>query len=409
MAKRGGYIVGLDVGTSKVCILVCELRDDGVLSVLGWASAPTGGGFDRGKVSAMEPVIEAIKKVVSEAELMSNIVIDKVFASVGGTQVIGLNSRGVITVSSQCRRVTRDDINRVLEASKGITVPANNSILHVIPQEFVVDDQNGIADPIGMLCRKLEVNSHIVACNNIALGNVIECINRAGIAKVVPVLEQLADSMAVLQESEKKLGVAVVDIGAGTSSLAVFGSGSLWYSCAWPIGGINFTSDIAIGIRTSVEEAERIKRKYASASPTFCADDETIEVHMVAGSGRRVLSRQIINEIAKPRAEQIFSKIRDELKKVDLLNHLTAGIVLTGGGAMLDGLVDHAQAIFDLNVRIGKPMGIEDLNNEIDNPAFSTVVGLVKYGAESIKLQEKYELNKSLLRRIIDAVKLIFR
>lgn len=409
MAKRDRYIIGLDIGTSKVCILVCELRDDGVLSVLGWASAPTGGGFDRGKVSAMDPVIEAIKKVVNEAELMSNVVIDKVFASVGGTQVIGLNSRGVITVSSQCRRVTRDDINRVLEASKGITIPANNSILHVIPQQFIVDDQAGIVDPIGMLCRKLEVNSHIVACNNIALGNIIECINRAGIAKVIPVLEQLADSMAVLQEDEKSLGVAVVDLGAGTSSLAVFDASSLWHSYSWPIGGINFTSDIAIGIRTSVEEAERIKKKYASASPTFYVEEETIEVHMVGGSGRRVLSKQIVNEIVKPRAEQIFLLIKDELKRVDLLEYLTAGIVLTGGGAMLEGLVDNAQAIFELNIRIGKPMGIEGLNNEIDDPAFATVIGLVKYGAESIKLQEKYEIDKSLLRRLIDGVKLIFK
>ncbi len=408
MKRRERYIAGLDIGTSKIYALVAELREDGVLSGIGYGMAETRGGFNRGRVSAMEPVISGIKQAIRDAELMANVSIEKVYTGISGSHIIGVNSRGVITVSSQSRKVTRDDINRVLEAAKGITFPVGSCLLHVIPQEFIVDEQGGIVDPIGMLCRKLEVNAHIVSCSSIVLNNMIECINRAGIPKVVPVLEQLAGSIAVLQDDERKLGVAMVDIGAGKSSLAVFDSGSLLHTYTLPIGGVNFTQDIAIGIKTSVDEAERIKKKYASASPNFFVEEETIEVPTVGGTGRKILSRQIINEIVKPRAEEIFSKIKDELRRVDLYQYLTSGIVLTGGGALLEGIADMAQAVLDLNVRIGKPFGLDGLSEETDHTQFSTCVGLVKYGAESLKLKEKYELDKSLMNRVIDLLKNIF-
>jgi len=408
MSKRERYITGLDIGTSKITALVAELRDDGTLSAIGYGTADTKGGFVRGKVAAMDPVIDGIKKAIDSAELMANVSIDKVFVGISGSHIIGLNSRGMITISSQSRKVTREDINRVLEASKKVQIPSGNTLLHVIPQEFIVDEHGGIVDPIGMLCHKLEVVSHLVTCSSIVLENIIECINRAQIPKVVPVLEQLASSISVLQEDEKKLGVALIDIGAGTSSVAVFDGGSLWHTYTLPIGGINFTADISIGIRTSFDEAERLKKKFASAAPNFLSEEETVEVQTVGGSGRKVLSRQIINEIVKARAEEIFSVVKDELKRVDLYQCLTAGVVLTGGGALLEGMPEMAQAILDLNVRTGKPFGIDDLNDEIDSPAFATVTGLVKYGAESLKLQEKHELDQSLFKKIANFFKVIF-
>ncbi|OGF62368.1 MAG: cell division protein FtsA [Candidatus Fischerbacteria bacterium RBG_13_37_8] len=407
MSRKEHYIVGLDIGTSKVCALIGELREDGILSVIGYGTVESKG-VSRGVVVAMEPVIECIKKAVGDAELMSGVSIEKVFVGISGSHIIGFNSRGVITVSSQGRKVTRDDINRVLEASKNISIPQDKYLLHVIPQEFIVDDHPSIIDPMSMLCSKLEVNAHIVTCSNIALRNLVECVNRAGIPKVVPVLEQLAGSIGVLREDEKKLGVALIDIGGGTSSLAVFDNGSLWHTFVLPMGGNNFTNDISIGVRTSLEEAERIKKKYASASPTFVSEDETIEIQTVGGATRKVLSKQIINEIVKPRAEEIFVKIKDELRRVDLYQYLTAGIVITGGGALLEGMADMAQAIFDLNVRIGKPYGAEGLNDVIDNPVFASSVGLVKHGSESLKLGEKYDLDKSWLKRVVNKIIMIF-
>lgn len=407
MARKERYIAGLDVGTSKICALVGELREDGVLSVTGYGTTESKGVL-RGVVVAMDPAVECIKKAVEEAELMSGTNIEKLYVGISGSHIIGFNSRGIITVTSQGRAITKDDVNRVLEAAKNISIPQDKHLLHVIPQEFIVDNQGSIVDPLGMICSKLEVNAHIVTSSNIALRNLVECVNRAGIPKVIPVLEQLAGSIGVLREDEKKLGVALIDIGGGTSSLAVFDNGSLWHTFILPVGGNNFTNDISIGVRTSLDEAERIKKKYASASPTFSSEDETIEIQTVGGTSRKVISRQIISEIVKPRAEEICSKIKDELLRVDLNQYLTAGIVITGGGALLEGMPDMAQAIFDLNIRIGRPFGIEGLSEVIDNPIYATSVGLIKHGAESLKMEGRYEAESTFVDRMLSKFKKIF-
>lgn len=407
MAAKEKYLLSLDIGSSKVCALIGELKEDGTINLIGYGIEESNG-VKRGVIISIEKAVECIKRVIEEAELMAGVDLDKAYVGISGSHIRGFNSRGVITISSKGRQVVREDINRVLEAAKKITIPQDKHLLHVIPQEFIVDDQKNIIDPLGMICTRLEVNVHIVTCSSVALRNLIECVNKAGIPKVVPVLEQLATSIAVLKESEKNLGVALIDIGGGTSSLAAFDNGSLWHTYVLPIGGILFTSDLAVGLRTPMEEAEKIKKKYGTVALSYVGEDDTIEVPSIAGSAKRFISRQIINEIIKPRAEELFTNIKEELKRVDLYQCLTAGIIITGGGSLLDGMTDMAEAIFDLNVSIGKPYGVDGLTTVIDSPIFSTAVGLIKYAAEEIKNKEKLASQKGLINRLKSVMKLIF-
>lgn len=401
------HFLSLDIGSSKVCALIGELKENDTIAIIGYGEIDSDG-VQKGVIVSIEKAVKCIKKALEEAEIMAGTSLEKAYVGISGSHIRGFNSRAMITISSKGRAIVREDINRVLEAAKKITIPQDKHLLHVIPQEFIVDDQKNIADPLGMICTKLEVYVHLVTCSSIVLRNLIECVNRAGIPKVVPVLEQLAASAAVLKEEEKNLGVALIDIGGGTSSLAVFDNGSLWHTFVLPIGGILFTSDLAVGLRTPIAEAEKIKKKYGSVSPSYLGEDDTIEVPSIAGSAKRFISRQIINEIVKPRAEELFIKIKDELKRVDLYQYLTAGIVLTGGGSLLDGITDFAQAIFDLNVSVGKPYGVEGPPPAVDNPAFSTAVGLIKYAAEEIKNKEKLASEQSFFNKLKSKIKLLF-
>lgn len=394
MAKKDRYIVGLDIGTTKVCILVAEIRDDGALDIIGMGSSDSKG-LRKGVIINVDPTVECIKKVVEEAELMSGISIEEAYVGIAGEHIIGSNSRGMISINSKDHIISREDINRVIEAAKTIPIPSDKDILHVLPQEFMVDGQDEIGDPMGMSGNRLEVNVHVVTCGTTQLQTLLTCVNRAGIEVADTVLEQLASSEAVLTPDEKDLGVALIDIGGGTTDLAIFEKQSLWHTFIRSIGGDHFTSDIAVGLRTPIGEAERIKRKYGCALASLIEDDETIEVPSVGGRKPRYMSRQILCDIIQPRAEELFGIIKDEVERMGFTRSLNSGIVLTGGGALLEGMSEIAERIYDCPVRIGEPSGVGGLIDVIKSPIYSTAVGLIIYGYRT----RDYRRDRSGIRR----------
>jgi cell division protein FtsA len=379
MPKKDRYIVGLDIGTTKICILVAEIREDGALDIIGMGSCDSKG-LRKGVIINVDPTVECIKKVVEEAELMAGVNIEEAFVGIAGEHIMGSNSRGMISINSKDRIITREDINRVIEAAKQIPIPTDKDILHVLPQEFMLDGQDEIGDPLGMSGVRLEVNVHVVTCGMTQLQTLLTCVNKAGIEVADTVLEQLASSEAVLTHDEKDLGVALIDIGGGTTDLAVFEKQSLWHSFIRSIGGDHFTSDIAVGLRTPIGEAEKIKKKYGCALSSLIEEEETIEVPSVGGRKPRFMSRQILCDIIQPRAEELFVIIKDEIERMGLSRSLNSGIVITGGGSLLEGMTEIAERIFDLPVRVGKPTGVGGLIDVINSPVYSTAVGLIIYG-----------------------------
>ena len=379
MAKSS-YVVGIDVGTKKVVALIGEVTEENKIEIIGIGAAESHG-LRKGVVVNLEATTSAIKKAQEEAELMAGVEIDSAYIGISGAHIKSFNSRGVVAVSGKNREITREDIKRVIDQSKALSIPPDREIIHIIPQEFVVDEQDGIKDPLGMSGIKLEVNVHIVTSAVTSLQNLKSCIERAGISTVEIVLNQIATSAAVLTHDEKELGVGLIDVGAGTTEVAIFERGSLWYSSTIPIGGDNFTNDIAVGLRTPIPEAEKIKKKFGCVAGPVADDQETIEVPSV-GKGRkpRVLSRQILADIIQPRAEEIFRLVDGDIKRMGYEKSLNSGIVLTGGTSLLEGLEEVAEEIFDLPVRRGDPGGIGGLMDRVATPDFSTAVGLILYG-----------------------------
>jgi cell division protein FtsA len=378
MARRERYIVGLDVGTATVCSVVGESLDDGTIDVVGVGMAESRG-IKRGVVVNLDAAVDAIKKAIEEAELMAGIEIDSVHLALSGPHVKGFNSRGVIAVAGKNREITRDDVRRAIDAAKAVALPAGREILHVLPQDFVVDEQDGIGAPVGMTGARLEVNVHIVTGAVSSTQNIIACVNRAGVNVADTVIEQLAAAEAVLTADEKELGVALVDIGGGTADLAIFERGSLWHTGVVAVGGDHFTNDIAVGLRTPIPDAEKVKRKHGCALSSMVDEDETIEVASVGGRKPRLMARRILSEILQPRAEEIFHLLWDEIRRAGFEKSLNSGIVLTGGGAMLEGMAEIAEQIFDLPIRRGTPGGVGGLADHVNSPAFATAVGLVMY------------------------------
>ena len=378
MARRERYLVGLDVGTSTVCCVVGDALDDGTLEVVGIGVAESRG-IKRGVVVNIEAAVESIKKAVDEAELMAGVEIDSVHLALSGPHVKGFNSRGVIAVAGKNREITRDDVRRAIDAAKAVSLPAGREILHVLPQDFVVDEQDGIGAPVGMTGARLEVNVHVVTGASSATQNIVACVNRAGVTVVDHVIEQLSAAEAVLTPDEKELGVALVDIGGGTTDIAIFERGSLWHTGVVPLGGDHFTNDIAVGLRTPIPDADKVKRKSGCALSAMVGEDETIEVASVGGRKPRLMARRILSEILQPRAEEVFHQVWDEIRRAGYERSLNSGIVLTGGGAILEGLPEIAEQIFDLPIRRGVPVGIGGLADHVNSPAFATPVGLVLY------------------------------
>ncbi len=379
MARKERYLVGLDVGTSKVAALVGEIVDHEHLDVVGLGVAESCG-IRRGVVVNLEAAVESIKKAIEAAEQMAGVEIDSVYLGLSGPHAKGFNSRGVVAVAGKNREISREDVRRAIEAAKAVTLPSGREILHVLPQDFVVDEQDGITDPVGMTGARLEVNVHIVTGASSSMQNIVVCVNRAGVAVVDTVLEQIAASEAALTPDEKELGVTLVDIGGGTTDIAIFEHGSLWHTGVIAVGGDHFTHDIAGGLRTPVPDAEKVKRKCGCALSAIVDDDETIEVASVGGRRPRVMARKILAEILQPRAEEVFNLVWDEIRRAGYEKSLNSGIVLTGGGALLDGVAEVAEQIFDLPIRRGYPVGLGGMADHINSPAFATAAGLLVYG-----------------------------
>jgi cell division protein FtsA len=378
MPKRSdrSVVVGLDVGTSKVVALVGELAADGSVEVIGLGSQPSRG-LKKGVVVNIESTVQSIQRAVEEAELMAGCEINAVYAGIAGSHVRSLNSHGVVAIRD--REVVQSDVDHVIEAAKAVAIPADQRILHVLPQEFIIDGQEGIRDPIGMSGVRLEAKVHIVTGADSAAQNIIKCVQRCGLTVEDIVLEQLASSFAVLTDDEKELGVCIVDVGGGTTDIAVFSGGAIRHTAVIPIAGDQVTNDIAVSMRTPTQYAEDIKIRYACALSQLANPDESIEVPSVGDRPARRLARQTLAEVVEPRYEELFNLIREELRRSGFEEIIAAGIVLTGGSARMEGAIDLAEEIFHVPVRLGIPQQGRGLTDAVRNPIYSTAVGLLLY------------------------------
>ena len=374
--KNDRYITGLDIGTHKVCAIIAEAMDDRRLNVVGAAHTESKG-VRKGVVINLDATVESIKKVIEQAELMAGVEVQQASVSIAGTHIKSVNSRGVIAVSARNRVIEKEDIRRVIDAAKAVTIPPDRQILHVLAQEYVVDDQEGIGDPSGMSGARLEANVHVVTASSTSTQNTISCLHRAGLEVESTVLAQLAAAEACVTHDEKELGVAVVDIGSGTVDIAIFEKGSLWHTAVLPIGGEHFTNDVAVALRTGVTEAERVKKKHGCALVSLVPEEDMIEVQSVGTKKARIMGRQLLAEVLQARTEEVCQLVLAEIRKSGFDQSLNGGIVLTGGGAMLEGMVEIGEQIFDLPVRLGTPSGITGLVDVVSSPAHATAVGLV--------------------------------
>ncbi len=374
-------IAGLDLGTTKVCAIVAEVTDEG-LDIIGIGSVPSKG-LRKGVVVNIESTVQAIRAAIEQAETMAGVEIASVFAGIAGSHVRGLNQEGVAAIAT--REVSAEDVRRVLEQAKAIPLPGDRQVIHVLPQEFIVDDQDGIREPVGMSGVRLEARVHLVTAASSAAQNITKCAERCELHVAEMVLEPLASAEAVLSEDEKEIGVALIDIGGGTTDLIIYVDGAVVHTSVIPIGGLNLTNDIATGLRTPMAEAERIKIKYGCAATAMVDDEETIEVPSVGGRAPRVLPRQVLCQIIEPRVEEIFSAVSHVIAETGFADMLASGAVITGGTTQLDGMPELAEQILGLPVRRGAPTAVGGLMDVVKSPAYATGVGLVKYGAERIR------------------------
>jgi len=402
MSKRAeNLIVGLDIGTTKICCIVGNMTEEG-LEVVGIGTSPSKG-LRKGVVINIESTVAAIQKAIREAELMAGCEIKSVFAGIAGGHIKGLNSQGVIAIKN--REVTSEDLQRVIDAAKAIAIPMDREVMHILPQEFIIDDQDGIREPLGMSGVRLEAKVHIVTGAVASAQNIIKSCNRAGADVADIVLEQLASSEAVLSSDEKELGVALVDIGGGTSDIAIFSEGAIKHTSVLSIGGDHLTNDIAVGLRTPMAEAEKIKQSYGCCLTSMVGKDETIEVPSVGGREARILSRQLLAEILEPRVEEIFSLVNREIIKSGYGDLIASGVVITGGSAILSGMPELAEQVFNLPVRRGNPLDIGGLTDVVNSPIYATGVGLVKYGSQNIKVQNFKIGEKNVFERVSQRMK----
>jgi cell division protein FtsA len=382
MSRKNSLVVGLDIGTSKVCAIVGEMTERGV-EVIGVGSHLSQG-LRKGVVINIESTVESIKKAVGEAEMMAGCEINSVFTGIAGGHIKGFNSHGIVAVKN--KEVTDRDVERVIDAAKAVAIPMDREVLHILPQDYIIDEQDGIKEPLGMSGVRLEAKVHIVTGAVTSAQNIIKCCNRTGLNVADIVLEPLASGEAVLTSEEKELGVALVDMGGGTTDIALFHDGSVKHTAVLAIGGNHLTSDIAAGLRTPIGEAERIKRRYGYARTNMVTRDERVEVPSVGGRSARTISRQILCEIIEPRLDEIFQLIRREIAKSGYDGSLASGVVMTGGSTLLPGMVQMAEEVMGMPARLGVPMHVSGLTDVISSPIYATGVGLVLYG---MKRQDK--------------------
>ncbi len=394
-------IVGLDIGTSKVVSIVAELLPEGDIEVVGIGSHPSIKGLKKGVVVNIESTVQSIHRAVEQAELMAGCQINSVYAGIAGSHIRSFNSNGIVAIRDQ--EVFQPDVDRVIDAAQAAAIPADQRILHILPQEYVIDTQEGVKEPLGMSGVRLEARVHLVTCAVNAAQNIEKCIRRCGLEVEDIILEQLASSYAVLTEDEKDLGVCLVDIGGGTTDIAVFTDSAIRHTAVIPIAGDQITNDIAIALRTPPPNAEEIKIRYACALASLARGNETIKVPSVGERSDRDLSRQTLAEVVESRYEELFTLIQAELRRSGFEDLIAAGIVLTGGTSKMEGVVELAEEIFHMPVSIGKPKGITGLSDIVRNPIYSTAVGLLMFAAEqqmdSLSMRT-YENRKGVVNRV---------
>ncbi|MDC1328861.1 cell division protein FtsA [Pseudomonadales bacterium] len=377
-ANKNRIIVGLDIGTSKVVAIVGEINPEGRLEIIGLGSHGSKG-LKKGVVVNIESTVQSIQRAIEEAELMAGCQIQSVYAGIAGSHIRSMGSHGIVAIRD--REVFQPDIDRVIDAAQAVAIPADQKILHILPQEFIIDTQEGVKEPLGMSGVRLEAKVHLVTCAVNAAQNIEKCIKQCGLGVDDIILEQLASSYSVLTEDEKDLGVCMVDIGGGTSDIAIYTEGAIKHTAVIPIAGDQVTNDIAMALRTPTQNAEEIKIKYACALGSLAGENETIKVTSVGEREDRSLSRQALAEVVEPRYEELFTLIQAELRRSGFEDLIPAGIVLTGGASKMEGVVELAEEIFHMPVSIGKPKNVSGLADIVRNPIYATAVGLLQYGA----------------------------
>jgi cell division protein FtsA len=412
MPKPNSPIVGLDIGTNTVRVVIAEVIE-GEPEIVGIGDAESRG-LRRGVISKPDLAVDSIKRAIENAERMSGLQVHNVYVGLAGLHIKGQNNEGVIGIPGRHREISREDIKRVIDSACAISIPSGREVADVLPQEYRVDEQEGIDDPLGMLGSRLSVSVHIVTSPVAAKQNVITSVNRAGFHVADVYLSQLAAAEAILTDEDKEYGVAVVNIGGETTSLAIYQRGSVWHTTVFPLGGSHFTNDIAVGLRTPIPEAERIKREDGCASRSVITAEEAaelIEVPSVGGRAPRAVSRQILCDILEPRAEEILSHVQEEIKTAGFDRQLSSGIVITGGGAMLNGIVEVAEQVFNAPVRLGVPNGFDGLVDEVAQPLYAAAVGLVLYGLRcelGISGSRRSQTRRAAVHPIKDRVKSFF-
>ncbi len=386
MAKKHekNLIVGLDIGTSKVVALVGEMAMDGGIDLIGYGTHPSLG-LRRGVVVDIDSTVQSIQRAIEEAELMAGCRIHSAFTGIAGTHIYSQNSYGIVAIRS--KEVVQLDVDRVIDAAKAVAIPADQQIIHVLPQEFIIDNQEGIRQPVGMSGVRLESRVHMVIGSVSAAQNIVKCVRRCGIEVSNIILEQLASSYSVLTEDEKQLGVCLLDIGGGTTDMAVFVDGAIRHTAVIPIAGDQVTNDIAIALRTSTQAAEEVKVNFACALSEMASDQDMIDIPNVSERASRQISRKLLADVVEPRYEELFRLVQNELRRSGFEDLIAAGIVITGGAAKITGCVELAEAVFHIPVRLGLPHHVRGMPEVVENPAFSTAIGLLLYGAEQHAVQ----------------------
>jgi len=378
-SANGNLIVGLDIGTSKVVAIVGEVNNSGEIEIVGIGSHRSSG-LKKGVVVNIESTVQSIQRAIEEAELMAGCEIHSVYAGIAGSHISSMNSHGIVAIKD--REVFNQDVDRVIDAAQAVAIPADQKILHILPQEYVIDNQEGVKEPMGMSGVRLEAKVHLITCAVNAAQNIEKCIRRCGLEVEDIILEQLASSYSVLTDDEKELGVCIVDIGGGTTDIAVFTEGSIRHTGVIPIAGDQVTNDIAMALRTPTLHAEDIKIKYACALAKLTGNDETIQVPSVGDRAARSLSRQSLAEVVEPRYDELFTLVQAELRRSGYEDLIAAGIVLTGGTSKMEGVIELAEEIFHMPVRLGSPQHVSGLADIVNNPIYATGVGLLQYGKQ---------------------------
>lgn len=387
---ESGIITGLDIGTVKVCAVIGQINEIGGINIMGVGMAPSSG-LRKGVVVNIDNTVKSITQAIEEAELMAGVEIESVYTGIAGGHIKSFNSRGVVAVSGKSREITQNDVDRVIDAARAISIPIDREVIHVIPQEFIVDDQDGIKDPIGMSGIRLESEVHIITGAIASIENIIKSINRAGYEVEDIVLEPLASAESLLTEEEKELGVVLVDLGGGTVDVIMFIKGSIWHTGVISLGGNHITNDITIGLRTPITSAELIKKRYGCAMIDMVDSQEIIEVPGVGGRTGKKIAKKFLAEIIQPRMEEIFELVKREMKMSGFDEMIGAGAVLTGGTSLLSGSAELAEKILNIPVRVGYPEKVGGLVDKINSPIFSTGVGLVLYGSKNASMKDLYK------------------